>query len=279
MRLYIAGPMRHIDQFNFPAFDRAAAHLRALGYEVVSPAEMDRADLPDFDETKNDLSNFDVAHALRRDFRVILEQDGIVLLPGWEASTGARAERFVAETTGRWVVTYNPDSERYPLAPFPGPWSISDPQPELDLLRHGYAWNPREALWFDEEVRPTTKAEAVARLFKGSGYHEVRVTDPTTGGQKGQKDIQLSMVPTEFEAEFGRVYAKGAEKYDRDNWTKGYAWSLSYDAMRRHLRLWWGGEELDDETGLSHLAHAAWHCATLFTFLDEGLGTDDRRKT
>lgn len=105
---------------------------------------------------------------------------------------------------------------------------------------------------------------------------EVRITDPETGGAKGQKDVQLSMVPVAFLEDLGRVYAMGAAKYGRHNWRKGYAWSLNYDAMLRHLLASMRGEWVDEESGLPHVVHVAWHCAALHTFEAEGLGTDDR---
>ena len=46
----------------------------------------------------------------------------------------------------------------------------------------------------------------------------------------------------------------------------------------RHLHAFWTGEETDSESGLPHLAHAAWHCMVLFTFSrsEEYSDFDDR---
>jgi hypothetical protein len=73
-----------------------------------------------------------------------------------------------------------------------------------------------------------------------------------------------------------RVYAFGAKKYSDHNWRKGYAWSLSFDALMRHVTEAQQGEWLDMESGEPHLAHAVFHCLTLITFMLLGLGTDDR---
>ena len=105
---------------------------------------------------------------------------------------------------------------------------------------------------------------------------ETRIVDPETGGEKGQKDVQLHAIPFESLQELGRVYAFGATKYADYNFRKGYRWSLSFDAAQRHLWAWWSGEEDDGESGLNHLAHAAWHCITLLLYSMKGLGNDDR---
>jgi len=102
------------------------------------------------------------------------------------------------------------------------------------------------------------------------------VTDPKTGGQKGQKPEQYNLVPPYPFAALSRVYTMGAEKYSPFNWLKGYKWSLSYDALYRHIEATRRGEWVDRESGLPHLAHAAFHLFTLLEFERRGLGDDDR---
>ena len=105
---------------------------------------------------------------------------------------------------------------------------------------------------------------------------EVRVTDPVTGGQKGSKLAQLGALDPRALLEVGSVAGFGTYKYARYNFAKGYRWSLSFDALQRHLLAFWDGEDTDPESGLHHVAHAAWHCLALLTFAMRGKGTDDR---
>lgn len=105
---------------------------------------------------------------------------------------------------------------------------------------------------------------------------ETLVVDPATGGKKGTKLAQLGALDPASVMEVARVAGFGASKYERYNFAKGYRWSLSYDALQRHLHAWWDREETDPESGLPHLAHAAWHCLCLLTFVARGRGTDDR---
>ena len=107
---------------------------------------------------------------------------------------------------------------------------------------------------------------------------EVRVTDPTTGGQKGSKLARFSLIPREFLWELAEHYGRGAFKYEDRNWEKGYKWSLSQDALERHLNQWLLGEDLDAETGTHHLIASIWHLVALYTYQVRGLGTDDIRQ-
>ena len=106
---------------------------------------------------------------------------------------------------------------------------------------------------------------------------EVRVTS-ATGGQKGRKQAQLGALDPSALRTVAEVAGHGTEKYARYNFLRGYDWSLSYDALQRHLLAFWAGEDTDPESGLAHLGHAAWHCLALLAFSQRQIGTDDRPK-
>jgi DNA-binding transcriptional LysR family regulator len=95
--LYLAGPMTGLLLWNFPAFREAAAHLRAAGYKVWSPAERD---LENGFDPASDGASFDLRAALEADVAAVLDGDGIALLPGWEASPGVMVEILTAEGAG-----------------------------------------------------------------------------------------------------------------------------------------------------------------------------------
>lgn len=102
VKAYLAGPMTGIAEFNFPAFDAVAADLRGAGWEVISPAELDRAD--GFDERGmsgiEPLTDHQRRRFARNDIAALLTVDAIVLLPGWQGSTGATNESKVAGWLG-----------------------------------------------------------------------------------------------------------------------------------------------------------------------------------
>ena len=86
----------------------------------------------------------------------------------------------------------------------------------------------------------------------------------TTGGQKGSKLPGYSLIDASFLNELACHAQLGAEKYSRNNWRKGYEFSLSFDALNRHLWEWWNGEYFDDEMGTDHLAAVAFHAMVLY---------------
>lgn len=103
MNIYLAGPMRGYENYNFPAFDRYAAELRALGHTVASPAELDRAE--GFSEhDPESMESVKLADALERDLSAICRMDAIALMPGWRDSSGVNVELTLARTLGLRVL-------------------------------------------------------------------------------------------------------------------------------------------------------------------------------
>ncbi len=83
---------------------------------------------------------------------------------------------------------------------------------------------------------------------------------------------RLSLVPYEVKSALASVYAYGAQKYHRDSWrsiTAEQAKAFMADAAERHLSLHNSGEIIDPESGLPHLAQAAWNCLTLLVLTGE----------
>lgn len=107
-RVYVAGPMTNLPEFNFPAFDSLAAFMRKHGWEVFNPAERDRQLYDDtaagFDvgdvQAWAASTGFDLGNAMRFDLGTITTCSDIVMLPGWEKSSGAGKEKAVAEACG-----------------------------------------------------------------------------------------------------------------------------------------------------------------------------------
>jgi hypothetical protein len=287
LKLYLANRMRGLPHLNWDWFIENARTLRAKGHEVVNPTEIDEEAGVVFVEYDTDGSISDVRltpkynydEVMRRDLDAVAECDGIVMGPDWAKSEGARLERETAKAHGLTIyygVGVVPDVTVPDIAGRDLLYPILD---QVDQLRHEqrWGWTPTK---IHLNVGGTTNSEAVAEAVRAQlaprDTDEVRVTDPETGGAKGQKLAQLGAVDPAALMRLAEVAGFGALKYDRLNFAKGYAWSLSFDAMQRHLLAFWAGEATDPESGFPHLAHAAWHCLTLLTFMERELGTDDR---
>jgi hypothetical protein len=71
----------------------------------------------------------------------------------------------------------------------------------------------------------------------------------------------------------------GADKYGPWNWREtGVCASTYVNAIMRHLNAWRDGEDLDPESGFSHLAHIACSCNILMDAAAVGKLQDDRNK-
>lgn len=98
---------------------------------------------------------------------------------------------------------------------------------------------------------------------------------------------RMDLLAPEFLFGTANVLTFGAAKYDERNWEKGMSWGRVFGALMRHMWAWWGGAgpsrtnfvfgETDDETGYSHLHHAACCLMFLIAYEERKIGTDDRK--
>lgn len=267
-RIYVAGPMTGIPRFNIPAFDAAAFVLRKQGFDVTSPAELDDPETrkaafasPDGAPGSGASNGETWEDFLRRDIDIVRNIEGIVVLPGWENSKGATFEVDTANKLACWVRPFDPETG-----------DVGKVIPREELYRKCSA---KWASVFNVDPLAQARTTARAELLELGLAGEKRIVDPATGGAKGQKDARYDLMPFAALREIALVYGMGARKYDDDNWRKGYAWRLSLGAMMRHIDQFAVGEIYDEESGLHHLAHAAWHCLCLITFQQFDLGTND----
>lgn len=91
-KVYVAGPMTGYPELNYPAFHATAEKLRGMGYEVVSPAELNPITTP-------------YREAMLNDIKALVECDHILMLQGWQASKGATLEHHIASVLGIEPIT------------------------------------------------------------------------------------------------------------------------------------------------------------------------------
>jgi len=84
--VYISGAMSGLPDLNYPAFNRVAKDLRALGYAVENPAENPRCDSWE--------------KYMRLAIAQLVRCDEIHMLRGWSQSKGAKIERELAGHLG-----------------------------------------------------------------------------------------------------------------------------------------------------------------------------------
>lgn len=99
----------------------------------------------------------------------------------------------------------------------------------------------------------------------------------TTGAIKDNRSkARVDLLPSAPLLAIAEVLSYGARKYKPHNFRHGLPWGDTYASMQRHLLAWNDGEDIDPESGLPHLAHAACQIIFLLEYAAKGTGTDDR---
>lgn len=88
--------MTGISEFNYPAFNVAANFLRSSGFRVFNPAE-----------TFNGETNLPKEVYMKTDIQAVLNADLVLVLEGWESSSGALLEVEVAKACGIRVENFD----------------------------------------------------------------------------------------------------------------------------------------------------------------------------
>ena len=108
------------------------------------------------------------------------------------------------------------------------------------------------------------------------------VSAPTGGLRDNKGKIRLSLTPYELVLGVAEVFWKsskpGGGKYPMYNWQKGLPMTEVCDSALRHIYKFLAGEDIDPETGLHHLKHAACNLAILLWYLVHRPEMDDRSK-
>ena len=105
----------------------------------------------------------------------------------------------------------------------------------------------------------------------------ILLSDNTPGYKEDDGKTRYDLLPPELLEAVATILTYGTEKrgYPERNWEAGMDWGRPFAATQRHLWAWWNGEDLD-ESGYSHLWHAACEIAFLIAFEARGVGEDSR---
>lgn len=119
--------------------------------------------------------------------------------------------------------------------------------------------------------------DELAKESQDLGLYDTPKSELTQGTKYDNGKPTTSLLPSKPLLEIAKVLDYGAKKYAPHNWRKGIKYSRVLSAAQRHLMAWNDGEDLDPETNISHLAHAACNILFLLQYeLSDKIDFDDR---
>lgn len=98
------------------------------------------------------------------------------------------------------------------------------------------------------------------------------------GTKHDQDKPDLSQLSLELVTAVAEVRMFGAKKYSKNNWRNGFHVTRSCSAALRHIFQFLNGEDVDSESGLSHLGHAVCCLEHAIYDMKHHIENDDRYK-
>lgn len=96
---------------------------------------------------------------------------------------------------------------------------------------------------------------------------------------RGDAKCPMELIPVVASTELARSLQEGANKYGPYNWRASGIMATTYvAAMMRHLDAWRAGQDIDPDSGRSHLGHIMANCAIVLDAIACGRFNDNRYK-
>lgn len=274
LRVYLAGPMSGIKDYNYPAFNCTASALRALSFDVENPAENP-------DPACKSWNGY-----LKTALRQMMTCDAVVLMPGWEKSRGANLEVDTARSVGIPVwPSIGMLLERHTTQPFEVVSAIVSRAMPGESDPEFVPGSPSITQPLFQPGSPTIASYPIHMRTVGAVPEHKTIT-PAHDGCKptnpkdaiGSGKLPVHLWPETASIMGAMALLDGMLKYGRSNWREaGVRASIYVDALRRHVGAWFEGEDNDPDSGLPHLSHALACLAIIVDAQAAGTMTDDRQ--
>lgn len=98
-----------------------------------------------------------------------------------------------------------------------------------------------------------------------------------SGSRKNEGKTRHDLLEPYAIEQVAKVFSLGAVKYAPYDWLMGgMPYSKMLASLKRHINAFEMGEDLDPETGLHHMAHAAWNALGIVSYSKWFPENDDR---
>lgn len=122
-------------------------------------------------------------------------------------------------------------------------------------------------------------SSSISKIFKEELFkNSSKAVEKKEGIKHDQEKPDLSLLSPIAINKVAQVMTYGKKKYSANNWRGGIVYSRLLAATLRHVFAYLGGESKDQETGISHLAHAICDLMMVLEFEDTKPHLDDRYK-